>query len=176
MTELQELIEDSWFPFAGDIVVKPFEAPVIPEPPRAGEGGVDCKECGRADSDFLWTDDSWRLSGYSESPIPGIVLLKTREHLDSFSDMSADLLTALGPMIKRLEGVLLGLGQVARVHVIRWGDGSEHFHLWFIPRPLGAMQLRGSMLPVWLDLLPALSADQLQPAFDRIAAGMRDSG
>ena len=171
----QELIEDSWFPFAGDITIKPFEAPVIPEPPRPGEGGVDCKECARADDDYLWTDDTWRLSAYTESPFPGIVLLKPREHMDSFSDMTPELLTALGPMIKRLEGVLLSLGNIARVHVLRWGDGSEHFHLWFMPRPLGAMQLRGSMLPVWLDLLPPLSEAELQPVLDRIAAGMRDS-
>lgn len=175
MPTLQELIEDSWFPFAGDITVKPLDPPVIPEPLRHGAGGVDCGGCNRPDEDYVWTDEIWRLKGYAPSPLPGAVLLMPRQHVDSFSDMTPEMLAALGPMIKRIEGVLLGLGNVGRVHVIRWGDGGEHFHLWFIPRPLGAMQLRGSMLPVWLDVLPELPEAELQTAFDEIAAGMNAS-
>lgn len=34
MTTLDELIADSWFPFAGEITVKPLDGRVIPEPPR----------------------------------------------------------------------------------------------------------------------------------------------
>ena len=173
MTKLQELLDDSWFPFSGDITVKPLEVPVIPEPPRAGEGGVDCRQCARTDDHYLWVDDQWRLQPYTPSPIPGIVLLMSRHHVDSFTDMTPELLASLGPMVKRIEDVLLGLGNIARVHVLRWGDGGEHFHLWFMPRPLGAMQFRGSMLPMWLDLLPDLPESELNVVFDQIAAGMR---
>ena len=156
MTTLDELIADSWFPFAGDITVKPFEDPVVPEPDRHGVDPATCGACSGPDEDFVWTDDRWRLAPYLPTQIPGIVLLQTREHVDSFADMSPDLLADLGAMTARIERVLLATGDVARVHVNRWGDGGAHFHLWFMPRPQGALQLRGSMLPMWLDLLPEL--------------------
>ena len=154
MTTLDELIADSWFPFAGDITVKPFEDPVVPEPDRHHVDPATCDGCSSPDEDFVWTDDRWRLMPYLPTQIPGIVLLQPRLHVDSFADMSPDLLAELGPLTARIERVLHATGDVARVHVNRWGDGGAHFHLWFMPRPLGALQLRGSMLPMWLDLLP----------------------
>jgi hypothetical protein len=42
------------------------------------------------------------------------------------------------------------------------GDGSEHFHLWFLARPLGMMQLRGPMLAVWDELLPKVPDEEFQ--------------
>ena len=90
----------------------------------------------------------------------GLVLLETRDHYDSFADMPDDLLAELGPLTARIERAILGLGGIARVHVLRYGDGGEHFHLWFMPRPLGALQMRGSMLPVWMDVLPKLPEAQ----------------
>jgi len=50
---------------------------------------------------------------------------------------------------------------VGRTHFSRWGDGGEHFHIWFMARPLGAMQMRGAMLAVWNNLLPALPDEEL---------------
>lgn len=175
MTDLSELIADSWFPFAGDLTVKPLDAPVIPEPARHGAGGIGCRSCDRTDDDFVWTDRHWRLQGYSPSPIPGVVLLTSREHYDSFADLPPELLAELGLMTARVERVLLDLGGVARVHVVRWGDGGEHFHVWFMPRPLGMLQLRGSMLSVWLDVLPPIPETALEQTLRRVAAGMHAS-
>ena len=176
MTSLEDLIADSWFPFAGDITVKPLDELVVPEPDRHGPTAETCHSCQRPDDDYIWTDDAWRLVPYTPTQVRGIVLLESRAHLDSFSDMSPDLLAALGPMVARVERVLLDLGDVARVHTCRWGDGGAHFHLWLIPRPLGALQLRGSMLPMWLDLLPDLDDDVSDAAFAQIAAGMAAGG
>jgi diadenosine tetraphosphate (Ap4A) HIT family hydrolase len=176
MTSLADLIADSWFPFAGDITVKPLEPPVVPEPPRAGLTADDCHACGRDDDTYLWTDRHWRLHGMLPTQIPGIVLLETRAHIDSFADMPAELLAEIGPMAARVEQVLHdALDDVARVHVNRWGDGGAHFHLWFMPRPLGALQLRGSMLPMWLDLMPDLDDAAAHAALDAIAARMAAS-
>jgi diadenosine tetraphosphate (Ap4A) HIT family hydrolase len=176
VTSLEDLIADSWFPFAGDITVKPLEEPVVPEPDRHGLTRETCDSCRRADHEYVWTDDAWRLVPYSPTQIRGIVLLETREHLDSFADMGPELLTTLGPMVARVERVLLDLGDVARVHVCRWGDGGAHFHLWLIPRPLGALQLRGSMLPIWLDLIPDVEDEVAEAAFAQIASGMAGDG
>ncbi len=105
--------------------------------------------------------------------MPGVVLLVTRAHHDSAADLPAALLAQLGPMTARVERALLSIRGVARVHGCRWGEGSGHVHQWFVPRPLGALQLRGSMLPMWMDLLPQLSADALDGAPATIAAAMR---
>jgi diadenosine tetraphosphate (Ap4A) HIT family hydrolase len=176
MTSLEDLIADSWFPFAGEITVKPLEAPVVPEPDRHALTPETCESCKKPDDEYVWTDDTWRLVPYTPTQVRGIVLLETREHLDSFADMGPDLLAAIGPMVARVEQALLDLGDVARVHTCRWGDGGAHFHFWLIPRPLGALQLRGSMLPMWLDLMPDLDDDVAEAAFGQIAAGMAADG
>jgi diadenosine tetraphosphate (Ap4A) HIT family hydrolase len=176
MTTLEELIADSWFPFAGDITVKPLDDPVVPEPVRAGVEPGSCLACARPDSDYVWTDERWRLTPYLPTQIPGIVLLESRAHHDSFVDLPPDLLAEVGPLTARVERVLMSLGDVARVHVNRWGDGSAHFHLWFMPRPLGVLQLRGSMLPMWLDVLPDLDEAEARDALVRVATGMAAGG
>ena len=177
MTSLDELIADTWFPFEGDLVVKPLDPLVIPEPDRHGSTAETCGSCRRVDDSYVWTDEAWRITGVVPTQIPGIVLLETRAHIDSFTDMPADLLAALGPMIARVEKAVESLGDIGRVHVNRWGDGGAHFHLWFMPRPLGRLQLRGSMLAMWLDLMPDLPDDEVQGALAAIGAAMaRDGG
>ena len=58
---------------------------------------------------------------------------------------------------------------VARTHFARWGDGSEHFHMWALARPDGMMQGRGAMLAFWDDVLPDMP-DGLQREHLDIAA------
>jgi diadenosine tetraphosphate (Ap4A) HIT family hydrolase len=167
-----ELLEDPWFAFTGDVRVKALLDPVIPEPPRHNLAGA-CAECARPDDSFVWTDANWRLMGYRPTELVGLVLLETRAHYDSFVDLPDALLAELGPLTARIERAILGLGGVGRVHVARYGDGGEHFHLWFMPRPLGALQMRGSMLAVWMDVLPKVPDDVADAALARIAAALR---
>jgi diadenosine tetraphosphate (Ap4A) HIT family hydrolase len=176
MTSLDELIADSWFPFAGDITVKPLEDPVVPEPQRHGEDSATCGACARADDSYVWTDTNWRLTAENPSQLRGVVLLETREHFDTIAELPRNLLAELGPVMSRVEQACLDIGDVGRVHVNRWGDGSAHFHLWFIPRPLGALQLRGSMLPMWLDLMPDLDDSVRAEAQRQIGASMAAQG
>ena len=176
MTPLEELIADPWFPFAGDLRVKALEPPVIPEPARDGENPADCSTCARADEDFLWVDELWRVSLFVPTPVPGIVLLQPRQHVDCLADMPPDLLTGLGPMSARIERAQLELGGIARVHVCKWGDGGAHFHLWFLPRPLGVLQLRGSMLPMWMDVLPDVPDEQARETVRRVGTALAADG
>ncbi|MEJ7742214.1 MAG: hypothetical protein WKF73_06505 [Nocardioidaceae bacterium] len=118
------VIADSWFPFAGEITIKPLEPEVIPEPERDGVTSETCRSCQRPDESYVWTDEHWRLTGVQPTELPGMVVLQTRDHVDSFVDLPPQLLTALGPMISKVESALLGLGDIARVHVNRWGDGA----------------------------------------------------
>lgn len=176
MTTLDQLIADSWFPFAGDLTVKPLEDPIVPEPERADLDPDTCHACSRPDTDFVWTNDRWRLGPCLPTQIPGIVLLQPRAHHDSFADLAPDLLAEVGPMAARVEQALHDTGDVGRVHVNRWGDGGAHFHLWFMPRPAGVLQLRGSMLPMWLDLMPDIEASVARDRLLRIGSAMERAG
>jgi diadenosine tetraphosphate (Ap4A) HIT family hydrolase len=173
VTTLAELVADPWFPFEGDVRVKQLQPRQVPEPDRSGLTPQTCSACAAPDESYVWTDDHWRLRGMGEpSPVPGIVLLEPRDHHDSYVDLPPERLAEIGPLTARVERALLSLGDVARVHVARYGDGGAHFHLWFFPRPLGQLQLRGSMLPVWLDVLPPVEPEIEAATLRRIAAAL----
>jgi diadenosine tetraphosphate (Ap4A) HIT family hydrolase len=161
------------FPYQLPVVARTLDL-VEPEPPRDGQTPDDCDTCSRADEDFFWTDASWRLHSWTISPIPGVVLLSTRAHYDSFMDLPPDLLAEVGPMTARVERAIYTLGNVGRVHVNRWGDGSAHFHLWFYPRPLGQLQLRGSFITAWCTVLERQTPAEIEAVGRAIAAAMDD--
>ena len=75
-------------------------------------------------------------------------------------------------MVARVERAILALGDVGRVHLYRWGDGGAHFHVWFLPRPLGMVEAPGMMLPLWEDVLPNVTDEELADARERVAAAM----
>ena len=58
------------------------------------------------------------------------------------------------------------------MHLYRWGDGGSHFHVWFLPRPLGMLEASGAMLPLWEDVLPNVPDEELAEAARRVAAAM----
>lgn len=154
---------------------------VIPEPPRVGEPGGDpcglCDWIARLDDDPelpqpIWADHDWVLCRATGVTIPGVVWLTSREHHDSFADLPDRLAAGYGPVVARIERAILGLGDIARVHVYRWGDGSSHFHVWFFPRPLGMLEARREMLPLWADLLPEAPKEAVAAAESQIAAAL----
>jgi hypothetical protein len=65
---------------------------------------------------------------------------------------------------------------VGRTHFNRWGDGSEHFHVWFLARPLGMMQLRGAMIAAWDDMLPKVPDEELAANTRLVAAALAEDG
>lgn len=145
------------FPFEGDVAVRPFLDAEIPEPARAGEAGRPCPNCALPDTAFLWTNAHWRVRALAEPFGVHAIFLEPRQHLD-LGDLDAGHAAELGVLIVRIEQVLSRvLDGVGRVHVNRWGDGGAHLHWWFLARPVGLTQLRGSSLTVWLDVLPPLA-------------------
>lgn len=145
----------------------------IPEPPRRGEpGGPPCGICtGRATA-AVWSDENWTLHPPVQGSLPGAVWLASRVHVDSFSDLPEELAADFGRVAARVERAILSLGDVARVHLYRWGDGGAHFHVWFLPRPLGMLEASGMALPVWEDVLPNVTDEELAAAAERVAAAM----
>ena len=108
----------------------------------------------------VWQDEHWALGIPAEpSGLPVIAVLISRAHHD-LEDLPAELAAELGPMIQRVARAVGSLEDVGRVHVNRWGDGGEHFHVWFLGRPKGMWQLRGALLAVWDDLLPKVPQEE----------------
>jgi diadenosine tetraphosphate (Ap4A) HIT family hydrolase len=120
----------------------------------------------------VWSDEH----GTHHPPVGGslrsAVWLAAREHVDSFSDLSPEAAATFASVVANVERAIVALGDVGRVHLYRWGDGGAHFHVWMIPRPLGMLEARGMMLPLWEDVLPNLSDDELRAAAEEIAALM----
>src|SRR5262249_45186217 len=131
----------------GDTMRLPYDEPLvvrepgvrrIPEPPRRGEpGGPPRGICTGKASPAVWSDDNWTLHPPVQGSLPGAVWLASRTHVDSFADLPEELAADFGRIAARVELAILSLGNIGRVHVYRWGDGGAHFHVWFIPRPLG---------------------------------------
>jgi diadenosine tetraphosphate (Ap4A) HIT family hydrolase len=107
--------------------------------------------------------------------LPMIAVLQPKAHHD-LDDLPPDLAAELGPMIQRVARAIGRLDGVGRVHVNRWGDGSHHFHVWFLARPTGMWQMRGAMLAVWDDLLPTVPEDEWAANRRAVAAAMAEGG
>jgi diadenosine tetraphosphate (Ap4A) HIT family hydrolase len=159
-------------PWAEPLTRRDLAEPVRPEPPRRGEpGGPPCGVCQGETEWTIWSDEHWLLHHGAQTSLPGTVWLATREHVDSFADLPPAQAREFGPLAAGIDAAVLTLPGVARTHVYRWGDGGAHFHVWFIPRPLGRLQLQGMMLPLWEDVLPpAADADMRRAMADLRAA------
>jgi hypothetical protein len=143
------------FPFDGELRPRVLQPPLPEEPPRHGEGGVGCRRCGLADDAYAWAGERWRLYAPAEpSGLPLVLLLESREHYGEPGDLPDELAAELGILQARIERAMRAIGGVGRVHVCRWGDGSEHLHWWFMARPARMPQLIGSLAAVWDDVLP----------------------
>jgi diadenosine tetraphosphate (Ap4A) HIT family hydrolase len=102
------------------------------------------------------------------------VWLATTAHVDSFKDLPESAAAEFGRVVANVERGILSLGGVGRVHLYRWGDGGSHFHVWMIPRPLGMIEAAGMMLPLWEDVLPNLTDEELRSAAEKVALAMDD--
>lgn len=162
------------FPFEGDLRIRPLNEPVAVEPPRKGEDPSECASCTAPDEAYIWVNDRWRVRAPDRpSGLPVVLILESRSHLD-LGDLSNRLAAELGVMTVRLERAIRSLEGVARVHVNRWGDSSAHLHLWFLARPYGRLQLRGTFLPLWDSILPPIPEDQWRENLAWVAAWLAE--
>ena len=149
---------DTW-PFDGELRVRALEPPVDVERPRNGAGGVDCWRCQHGTEGALWSNERWTLRAFDKpSGLPLVVLLETLAHVD-FTDLDDEHAAELGPLMLRIHRAVMAVPGVGNVHVGRWGEGSEHCHIWFMARPARMEQLRSSFAAIWEDVLPPVPED-----------------
>jgi diadenosine tetraphosphate (Ap4A) HIT family hydrolase len=163
---------ESW-PFEGEPTVRPLEPPVEQEPPRYGESGVDCGRCTASDEEYVWTNERWRLCTLDKpSGLPVVVLLESREHFSAPGDLPEEMAAELGVLTSRIERAVRSVEGVARVHVLRYGEGSDHLHIWFMARPARLNQLRSSFAAIWDDILPPTPDDVWRGNLDLVVAAL----
>jgi hypothetical protein len=164
------------FPFEGDMRIKTLASPVEVEPPRSGEDAGECVACNTPDDAYIWVSERWRVRAMDRpTGLPMVLILECRSHLD-LGDLPNLLAAELGVMTVRLERAIRSLDGVARVHVNRWGDGSAHLHMWFLARPYGRLQLRGTFLSLWDDILPVIPEQQWRENLALVAAWLAEFG
>jgi diadenosine tetraphosphate (Ap4A) HIT family hydrolase len=162
---------ESW-PFQGPVRPRPLAPPVAAEAPRHGAGGVDCRQCARGDENALWADENWVAHASEPSGLPMVVLLFTRRHVD-FPDLDDRLAAELGPLLLKVQRAMLAVPHVGNVHVCRWGDGSEHLHVWFMARPARVPQLVGSFAAIWDDIVPPVPEVVWRENVELVRAALR---
>jgi hypothetical protein len=160
------------FPFEGELRPRELLPPVEADRPRLGAGGVACRGCNATDDEFLWTNARWRLRALGPTGLPFVAVLEPREHYADPGDLPEGLAADLGIMLGRIEQAIRGLGEIGRVHVCRWGDGSEHLHWWFLARPTRIPQLTGSFAAIWDDILPPVPEEIWRADVETVAAAL----
>ena len=170
------LTDSPFFGFEGDIATKPLEPMLVPEQPRSGElDPAECFHCRPTPEHLIWRDDLWHVGAAPATGLPFIAGLAPNDHV-RLDQMDAGLLATFGDLVQRLAGAIQSLDGVARTHFSRWGDGSAHFHLHFMARPLGMMQGRGPMLAFWDDVLPPTDPELLAANGRQVAEALAAHG
>lgn len=149
-----------WEVVDGALQPKVLRAPLDQEEPRSGTGGADCSLCtGEGDGVRIWESRSFHVMRPGKpSGLPLVLWLNANEHLD-FTDLGDAEAAEYGRVSVWLTRIMSNLPHVGRVHVCRWGDGSEHMHAWFLARPARLPGVRGSMAVEWNEMLPPAPED-----------------
>lgn len=151
---LSRMIGWEVFPFEPrGLTVVPLAPPELPEPPRAGQAGVDCPTC-QPDLPRIWSDAHWRLSVFREpTGAPLLLMLQPHQHYD-LPTLPDERASEFGRLLVHVAQAVENLPNIARAHISRWGDGGEHLHVFIYARAAGFPQLRGTCFAIWDDLLP----------------------
>jgi diadenosine tetraphosphate (Ap4A) HIT family hydrolase len=162
---------ETW-PFEGDLRPRPLRPPAEAEKARQGAGGVDCPACSKTAEDLVWEDENWQLTPIGPTGLPLVLILEPKEHYD-IETLPLELSGELGPLMQRIERAMHAAGGIGRVHIGRWGEGSEHLHWWFMGRPARMRQLSDSFAAIWDDVLPPVPEEIWRESVDAVAAALR---
>lgn len=85
----------------------------------------------------------WR-AGHGPTPYwpKGTVLIESKRHFVDYADFTDDEAATLGPLIRRLTEPLRKATGAPRIHLFSCMEGTDHFHLWMVPRVPGATPAR----------------------------------
>ncbi|MGI9157671.1 MAG: hypothetical protein ACR2FG_13735 [Marmoricola sp.] len=156
LPDMSDWTQFPWEIVDGELVAKVLQPPIESEELRVGEDpDRPCPACsGAHDTLRIWENERFFVNQPEQvGGMPLILYLQTKEHLD-YPDMDDDLASEYGRLSATLCRIMSNLENIGRVHVCRWGDGSQHLHVWFIARPERFAQIIGSMAVEWDEMLP----------------------
>jgi len=161
------------FPFEREgLTPKPLGDRVVPEPSRARAADA-CGTCRALARDDLVLHTGTRLAvirpGGTSLMFVANVVARHHERLDDL-DEAAD--EELGRLVARTYRALRALPGVGNVQVCKWENGGGHLSVNVLARPLGVLELRGSNLPIWADMLPDIPQDEYDERAEAVRAAL----
>ena len=156
------------FPFeASSLTVRPLTEYAVPEPDRTAEP-ADCKTCKVVtDPDRVLGEFGPFVVIWVPTSLVFTANVTTREHV-MLDDLDGDAHAEMGRAIGATYAALRGLDGVGNVHVNKWENGKGHLAFVLMARPEGVLQLRGSNLPIWADMLPPTPLEDLVARADEV--------
>ena len=124
---------------------------------------------------LVCVNERWSLVAFDEPRLPLAVMVMPREHLD-FGDLDDAMAAELGVISVRVARAVEALDVVGRMHVYKIGDGGAHLHQFLLARPAGMLQLRGSCLTLWEEMLPVVPPEQSAAVLRVVVDALGDLG
>ena len=152
---LGSMAEWEVFPFEREgLVPKPIGERVVPEPDRSrpAEQCGTCKALAREDL-VLHTGQRLAVIRPGGTSLMFVANITSQQH-ERLDDLDDDADAELGRLVARTYRALKALPGVGNVQVSKWENGGGHLSVNVLARPLGVLELRGSNLPIWADMLP----------------------
>jgi len=157
------------FPFETEgLRVRPLSDFADPEPDRR-KSEADCKTCralGREDL-VLHTGKALAVIRPGGANLPFVANVVSRAHAP-LDDLDDDGLSELGVLMGRTYAAVKALDGIGNVHLNKWENGTGHLSVTVLARPRGVLQLRGSNLAAWADLLPPTPESELAARADAV--------
>lgn len=157
------------FPFEPDsLQVRPLEEYADPEPDRR-QGPTHCKVCHAFERPelVLREGDQLRVVRTADTSVVFTAHVVSRGHAP-LDDLADDGLAELGLLVGHTYRALRALPEVGNVHINKWENGAGHLAVVLLARPRGVLQLRGSNLPIWADMLPTIPEDEYAERAERV--------
>ena len=161
------------FPFEREgLRARPLTEYADPQPDR-GKEQADCRTCQALELEpqVLHTGDALAVIRPGATSLPFVANVVTRHHV-LLDDLDDDGHVELGRLVARTYAAVQALDGVGNVHITKWENGSGHFSMNVMARPRGVLQLRGSNLPVWADMLPNIPQDEYDERADVVRAAL----
>lgn len=161
------------FPFEREgLRARPLTEHADPEPDRR-KAPTDCRTCQALErtSQVLHTGERLAVVRPGATSLPFVANVVTRQHV-LLDDLDDDAHVELGRLLARTYAAVQALDGVGNVHITKWENGTGHFSMNVMARPRGVLQLRGSNLPVWADMLPDTPQDELDARAEAVRAAL----
>ncbi len=122
-------------PFEGELAPRALQPPVERRAAALRRGWRRLPPLRRAsDDEYIWTTERWRLLDVlpNRPGLPWSSFWNRASTTPTRATSPDELAAELGVLLARVERAIRSIGEIGRVHVCRWGDGSEHLHWWFM--------------------------------------------